>query len=305
MIPHIKGLHHVTAFAGPATTNNAFFTERLGLRRVKVTVNFDNPEIYHLYYGDRPGTPGTVMTHFPVAGMIQGERGTGEVSKVTFAVPTDALEAWGDRIGGGEIVERFGEWQMLFKGPDEETLALAAIDDPRAPYDALPGEMAIRGFHSVALKLADIGATKELLQAMGFSETGQEGKTTRMAMDGPAGIIDLVHAPDAPEAVEGAGSVHHIAFATPDDNTQAKVREAVIDFGLKPTEMKDRDYFHSIYFREPGGVLFEVATMDIGFDADEPLDHLGERLCLPDQHKHLRDKLKTTLEPLPDVSLDG
>lgn len=304
MIPHIQGLHHVTAFAGPAPTNNAFFTDTLGLRRVKTTVNFDNPYVYHLYFGDEVGTPGTVMTHFPDRKWKQGHRGTGEVAVTAFAVPKGSLDDWAARLPESTRVEVFGEAQLRFPGPDGETLALVETDDPRKPWDALPGSMAIRGFHSVTLMIADPRPTLDVLTAMGYAEAGVEGTTTRLTMEAPVGVIDVIAAPDMPKSVEGAGSVHHIAFATANDESLLKIREAVIDAGLKPTEVRDRNYFHSIYFREPGGVLFEVATCDIGFDADEPVATLGNALKLPPQHEHLRSELVTTLEPIDALRLE-
>lgn len=304
MIPHIQGLHHVTAFAGPAPENDAFFTETLGLRRVKTTVNFDNPYVYHLYFGDEHGTPGTVMTHFPDRKWKQGHRGTGEVAVTAFTVPRGSLDAWEKRLSDTTRAEVFGEAQLRFPGPDGETLALVESDDSRTPWNALSDNMAIRGFHSVTLMLADPRPTLDLLTAMGYEEAGVEGTTTRLTMDAPVGVIDIMAAPDMPKSVEGAGSVHHIAFATANDESLLKIREAVIDAGLKPTEVRDRNYFHSIYFREPGGVLFEVATMDIGFDADEPLETLGEALKLPGQHEHLRSELVKTLEPIPNLKLE-
>lgn len=303
MIPHIQGLHHVTAFAGPAPTNNDFFTDTLGLRRVKTTVNFDNPRVYHLYFGDRVGTPGTVMTHFPDRKWKQGARGNGEVGVTAFAVPEGSLDAWRARLGQGDRVDRFGGKELHFAGPDGETLALVETTDDRAPWTALPDDMAIRGFHSVNLMIADPTPTLELLGAMGYRILGTEGTTTRLTMDAPVAVIDVTAAPDIPKSVEGAGSVHHIAFATPDDTTQNAVRDAVIDMGLRPTKVRDRNYFHSIYFREPGGVLFEVATCDIGFDADEPVESLGDALKLPAQHEHLRGELVETLEPIAGLDL--
>lgn len=303
MIPHIQGLHHVTAFAGPAPENNTFFTDTLGLRRVKTTVNFDNPYVYHLYFGDKHGTPGTVMTHFPDRKWRQGQRGTGEVAVTAFTVPRGSLSEWEKRLPESTRTEVFGEAQLRFPGPDGETLALVESDDSRTPWDALPESMAIRGFHSVNLMLADPRPTLDLLTAMGYAEAGNEGTTTRLTMDAPVGVIDVMGAPDMPKSVEGAGSVHHIAFATPNDDTLVAIREAVIDAGLKPTEVRDRNYFHSIYFREPGGVLFEVATLDIGFDADEPVATLGDALKLPPQHEHLRSELVKTLEPINGLDL--
>lgn len=303
MIPHIQGLHHVTSFAGPPRENDAFFTGTLGLRRVKTTVNFDNPYVYHLYFGDRTGTPGTVMTHFPDRKWKQGHRGTGEVGVIAFAVPKGSLGDWARRIPNATPVESFGESRLHFPGPDGETLALVEADDPREGWSALPASMAITGFHSVNLVLADDAPTLDLLKAMGYQVQGHEGATTRLTMDAPVGVIEVTHAPELPKSVEGAGSVHHIAFATDNDDQLMQIRQAVIDAGLKPTEMRDRNYFHSIYVREPGGVLFEVATRNIGFDADEPVETLGAALKLPPQHEPLRSELVKTLEPIEGLDL--
>lgn len=309
MINRIRGLHHVTSIAGDAQANNDFFTKVLGLRRVKKTVNFDRPDVYHLYYGDEVGTPGTVMTYFPFPGRQRGAKGTGETGTTSFSVPKDALEFWLSRLGGaasGGIEENaFGERRLLFSGPDGDELALVeTTGDGRPPWPStgIPPEAAITGFHSVSLRLADAAASRELLEFMGYELDEKKGSTVRLRVAGgnPASVIDIETAATANPAVQGAGSVHHVAFAVDDRAAQLAVREALIDTGYQVTPVIDRDYFWAIYFRTPGGVLFEVATNEPGFDRDEDRSHLGEALRLPTQHEHLRAKLEADLQPILD-----
>jgi len=293
--------------AGDARANNAFFTETLGLRRVKKTVNFDAPDVYHLYYGDAAGTPGSVMTYFPFPNIGRRHKGTGEVGQTAFAVPPGALPFWRERlaargVGGLTEDERFGEKRLSFTGPDGDEFALVEVDDPRAPWTrgGVPGETAIRGFRGAALRLRDGGATGELLRFMGYAEAETRDGITRLLREGGNGadIIDVETLPGAAPADPGAGSVHHIAFAVPDRAAQLEVRNALVDTGHQVTPVIDRDYFWSIYFRTPGGVLFEVATNEPGFDRDEDTAHLGEALKLPKQHAHLREWLEEHLEPI-------
>lgn len=304
----IKGLHHVTSLASSASINNAFFTNALGLRRVKQTVNFDKPDVYHLYYGDAAGTPGTVMTYFPFPQAARGRRGAGEVGRTSFSVPAGSLAAWAERLashGATGLAEdtRFGEARLLFDGPDGDAFALVeTTDDARQPWtgNGVSEEMAIRGFHSADMRLQDDGASAELLRFMGYDDVDRKGDVTRFAVpDGnEANIIDIETLPSADAADQGAGSVHHIAFAVENRARQLEVREALMDTGYRVTPVIDRDYFWAIYFRTPGGVLFEVATNEPGFATDEDTTHLGEALQLPSQHAHLREKLERTLEPL-------
>jgi len=308
MLTQIRGLHHVTALAADAQENNDFFTKLLGLRRVKKTVNFDAPDVYHLYYGDEIGTPGSVMTYFPFPHIVKGRRGTGEVSETAFAVPEGSLGFWRDRladVGGLEEVERFGERCLRFLGPDEDSLALVeGSDDTRAPFarGPVPAEHGIHGFRGVTLCLADGGATAELLGLMGYEEVDRQGPVTRMAMkDGNgADFVDIQVLPEAPRAREGAGSVHHVAFAVENRAAQLEVRNALVEADARVTPVIDRDYFWAIYFRTPGGVLFEVATNEPGLGRDEDLEHLGEALKLPKQHAHLRPRLEKSLAPIVD-----
>ncbi|MEL7151925.1 MAG: VOC family protein [Pseudomonadota bacterium] len=308
MLNQIKGLHHVTSLASSASKNNAFFTNTLGLRRVKQTVNFDAPDVYHLYYGDEAGSPGSVMTYFPFPMAGRGRPGVGEVGRTSFSVPKDALAAWKDRLamldveGLGEDT-RFGEDRILFDGPDGDAFALVGVDgDERAPWTGggISEDMAIRGFHGADMRLRDEGASAELLTFMGYEQVGQQDNVTRFAVpDGnEANVIDIETLPGAAHAAQGAGSVHHIAFAVENRARQLEVREALMDTGYQVTPVIDRDYFWAIYFRTPGGVLFEVATNEPGFATDEDTAHLGEALQLPSQHAHLREKLERVLEPL-------
>ena len=307
MLNQIQGLHHVTSMAGDARANNAFFTDTLGLRRVKKTVNFDAPEVYHLYYGDEVGTPGSVMTYFPFPHIAGRHKGTGEVGLTAFAVPKGAIPFWRDRLverGAKDIAEdeRFGERRLTFTGPDGDEFALVEVTDSRQPWahGGIPDEAAIRGFHGASLRLRDAGATDELLRFMGYTEAEKRDGITRLVREGGNGadVVDIETLPGAPAANLGAGSVHHNAFAVPDRAAQLEVRKALLDTGYQVTPVIDRDYFWAIYFRTPGGVLFEVATNEPGFDRDEDTAHLGEALKLPKQHAHLRTWLEEHLEPL-------
>ena len=306
----ITGLHHVTSIASDAQGNNDFFTKVLGLRRVKKTVNFDAPDTYHLYYGDAVGTPGSVMTYFPFAGAVAGRPGTGEVGQTVFSVPKGALGYWAERfaakgVTGVKETALFGEKQLRFAGPDGDGFALVEGDG-----DARPGwtgagvgsAVAIHGFHSATLRLREAAAMGELLGFMGYDRIGQDGTVTRYALHSGNGaqIVDVEVAPGLPRAAQGAGSVHHIAFSTPDRAAQLTVRKALLDTGYQVTPVIDRDYFWAIYFRTPGGVLFEVATAEPGFDRDEAPAHLGEKLKLPTRHEGQRARIEAQLPPITD-----
>ena len=308
MLNQIKGLHHVTSIASSASVNNAFFTRTLGLRRIKKTVNFDAPDVYHLYYGDEAGRPGTVMTYFPFPNAAKGRHGTGEVGRTSFTIPVGSAAAWLDRlaslkVNGLERDSRFGQQRVLFDGPDGDGFALVEAEDDRTPWlaEGISEDMAIRGFHSTDMILTDGGATAELLTFMGYESGDSDGATTRFTVPGGnhANRIDVTQAPETAEpAAQGAGSVHHIAFAVDNRARQLEVRDALLDTGYQVTPVIDRDYFWAIYFRTPGGVLFEVATNEPGFDRDEDVAHLGEDLKLPSQHEHLRKRLERQLGPL-------
>lgn len=307
MITDIQGLHHVTSITSDARAVDAFFTGPLGLRRVKKTVNFDAPQVYHLYYGDEAGHPGTVMTYFPFPGAERGRRGAGEASVTEFAVPEGSLPDWAERleahgVSGLSQATAFGARRLAFDGPDGDGFALVeAPGDERSPWTGggVPPGIAIRGFHGVRLSVADSAALGDLLRMMGYAEEGREGAVTQFRLpSGTAAVVDLAEAPDAAPAREGAGSVHHVAFAVPDRAAQARVRAALVEAGHAVTPVIDRDYFWAIYFRVPGGILFEIATAEPGFDRDEALADLGTGLMLPSQHAHLRDRLEATLPAL-------
>lgn len=301
----VKGLHHVTSMASDAKENNQFFTQTLGLRRVKKTVNFDAPEVYHLYYGDGVGTPGSVMTHFPFGRMPRGKRGVGEVGLTEFAVPTGTLDFWKEHLAknnvGGLRSDRFlGDARLEFDGPDGDGFALVEADpEGRTAWtvDGIGSGEGILGFHGARFQLRDAAATGELLRFMGYEKEETAGSVIRYRIDGgnAARTLDLEELPDAHHANQGAGSVHHIAFAVEDRAAQLKMRQALMDTGYQVTPVIDRDYFWAIYFRTPGGVLFEIATNEPGFDRDEDTVHLGEALKLPERYRPYRDQIEKNL----------
>ncbi len=310
MITDIKGLHHVTSMAADANENNAFFTKTLGMRRVKKTVNFDAPEVYHLYYGDEIGTPGSVMTYFPFGTMPRGTRGIGEVGVTEFAVPQGSLSFWKDHLsekGVTGLAEEtaFGENRLSFDGPDGDGFALVESDlQGRTPWTGhgVSEEAGVLGFRGARFRLKDAAATGELLTYMGYQKAETEGDFTRYIVEGgnAADTIDLEQIPTAGAANQGAGSVHHIAFAVEDRAAQLRVREALMETGYQVTPVIDRDYFWAIYFRTPGGVLFEIATNEPGFDRDEDTANLGEALKLPTRYEPHRAKIEGILPPIAD-----
>ncbi|GLS88471.1 dioxygenase [Cypionkella aquatica] len=308
MIKQIKGLHHVTSMAADANENNTFFTSTLGLRRVKKTVNFDAPEVYHLYYGDEVGTPGSVMTYFPFGQMPKGRRGTGEVGVTEFAVPTGTLGYWKDRLAAQGVTGLadggfLGEQRLGFNGPDGDGFALVESDlKGRTPWTRadVPQDAGILGFHGARMLLRDAAATGELLTFMGYQKDETAGNVTRYKIEGgnAADTIDLEELPQSHTAGQGAGSVHHIAFAVEDRAAQLEVRRALLDTGYQVTPVIDRDYFWAIYFRTPGGVLFEIATNEPGFDRDEDTAHLGQALKLPGRYEPHRAQIEKLLPTL-------
>jgi glyoxalase family protein len=310
MLTQIKGLHHVTSMAADAQVNSDFFTKKLGLRRVKKTVNFDAPEVYHLYYGDEVGTPGSVMTYFPFPHIAAGRPGVGEVGETYFAVPKGSLGYWRERlvqqgVTGLQDADVFGEKRLRFAGPDGDGFSLIEVDnDARNGWlnSDVGSSEAIKGFHGASLRLKDAGATRELLGFMGYEKVDEKAEWARYAVrDGNgADFIDIETLPGAPFAGQGAGSVHHIAFAVENRATQLEVRKALLDTGYQVTPVIDRDYFWAIYFRTPGGVLFEIATNEPGFDRDEDTAHLGEALKLPSRYEPYRGKIEDLLKPITD-----
>jgi glyoxalase family protein len=305
------GIHHVTAIAGNASGNIDFYTRTLGLRLVKKTVNFDDPGAYHLYYGNETGSPGTIITFFPWDHAAPGRSGIGEMQETAFRIPTSAVGFWTHRLlalGVTETTrsERFGEQVIAFRDPDAMRLALVAVPgiegEPGWAAADIPVEHAIRGFRGVTLMLERGEATGAILtDVFGFNRVGQEGNTTRYQADGTAigGIVDIQAVGGFLPARLGRGSVHHLAFRAADDAAQAEmVRKLAADHGTQTTEQKDRAYFRSVYFREPGGVLFEIATDIPGFTADEPVETLGNALMLPDFLEAHRTAIEAALPAL-------
>lgn len=290
----MSGIHHVTAIAGNALQNFDFYTRQLGLRFVKKTVNFDDPGTYHFYYGDEAGSPGTILTFFPWEGAASGRGGVGQTQQTAFRVPARSLGYWTHRfiekgIAHEALEKRFGESVLPFTDPDGMSLALVGIPgletEPGWSNGDVPAEHAIRGFHGVTLLLDNAARTGAILtDVFGFEEAAREGSVIRFKAPDLAtgGVVDIYEAKGFLPGRQGTGSVHHIAFRAKDDAEQAEMARKLIETHRQhPTEQKDRNYFRSIYFREPGGVLFEIATDDPGFAVDEPVATLGQDLKLP------------------------
>jgi len=307
MTEKILGLHHITAIAGNAQRNHAFYTEVLGLRMVKKTVNFDDPGTYHFYYGNEQGEPGTILTFFPWEKIGPGRTGTGMATEIGYAVPEGSLEFWTERfkqnnVKFGEAAERFGEHYLPFTDPDGLNISLIIPKkaDNRAVWEAngVTKATATKGFHSVTLSLDKIDATAKILtDIFGYSLQSQEGNRYRFATDAVenASIVDLLELPGQSRGVNAGGTNHHVAFRVANEEVQMAFREEILSKNLGITPKIDRDYFYSLYFREPGGVLFEIATDNPGFTVDEPLAELGTHLKLPHQHEGLRSQLEQIL----------
>ncbi|MBS7704490.1 ring-cleaving dioxygenase [Chelatococcus asaccharovorans] len=306
-----NGIHHVTAIAGPARRNFQFYTEVLGLRFVKRTVNFDDPGTYHFYFGDAAGSPGTILTFFPWEHVAPGRLGVGETQETVFRVPEGSIGYWTHRFVEKGVVhqapeKRFGETVLAFKDPDGMRLALVGVAgieaEPAWGGSDVPAENAIRGFHSVSLLIKDAAPTGAILtDVLGFGEVGREGTLIRYKAGDTAigGIVDLRVAGDFLPARMGGGSVHHVAFRAADDAAQeAMVKKLAENHGIQTTEQKDRNYFRSVYFREPGHVLFEIATDVPGFAVDEPLASLGQDLKLPSFLERRRAEIEAVLPDL-------
>jgi glyoxalase family protein len=287
------GIHHVTAIAGPARRNLDFYTRVLGLRLVKKTVNFDDPGTYHLYFGDSLGQPGSILTFFPWEHVAPGRNGIGSTQETAFRVPEGALGYWAHRfieqgVEHGTVEKRFGQSVLAFKDPHGTSLALVGIPgaDSEAAWAAgdIPAEHAIRGLEGVTLLVENGERTGAIMtDVFGFRETARDGSLVRYKSDAVMGsTVDIRSAGGFLPGRMGGGSVHHVAFRASDDADQAEmVRKLAENHGLHPTEQKDRNYFRSVYFREPGGILFEIATDEPGFAADEAQDQLGAELKLP------------------------
>jgi glyoxalase family protein len=304
----IQGLHHITVMASDPQRNVDFYHQVLGQRLVKTTINFDDTSIYHLYYGDLIGTPGTIMTYFPIPHMKRGSVGNGETAAVAYNVPSASVGYWRDRLAKFDVLteqpfERFGNLVVAFTDPDGLRLELIANDDAATIQHwadgGVPEQHALRGFHGVTLNVGRGAATARILDVMGYSLVGVDGSRTRFkgASNDIGLYIDLMERPGERPGAFGAGSVHHIAFRTVDDSEQAEYRQLLLEAGMNVTPVRDRQYFHSIYFREPNGVLFEVATDAPGFAYDEPVAELGTHLKLPDWYESQREQIAAGLQP--------
>jgi len=307
----ILGLHHVTATVDDAQDDLDFCLGVLGLRLVKKTVNFDNHHVYHFYYGDERGTPGTIWTTFPYKGhgVRVGSKGAGQVTVTSFSVPTGSLAWWRVRLADRAVAvtdlpQRFGEPVIRFADRSGLAFELIATDrDARAPWiaEAVAADAAIRGLHSVTLVVRDAVKTIDLMtRLLGYKVVDRMDTRFRLAVSGggPGRTIDVAEHPEADVAVNGLGTVHHVAMAVPTADEQLQLRDELIRYGCKVTEVRDRCYFQSIYFREPGGVLFEIATIAPGFDVDEPVTALGRALKLPPWEEPHRADIEGALVPV-------
>lgn len=305
----ILGLHHITAIADNAKRNLDFYTQVLGVRLVKKTVNFDDPGTYHFYFGNENGTPGTILTFFPWEGIGQGTNGSGLATHIGYSVPKGSLEFWKNRLQGLNIKveegEIFGEKLISFKDPDGLQLQLIepSTEDSRKVWttEELKDENALKGFHNVTLTLKKAEPTmKVLTDILGYDLQKQEGERYRLATNAidTANLVDIIENDKTPAGRNAAGTNHHIAFRVKDDQVLMEYRDKVLSAGLSITPKINRDYFYSLYFREPGGVLFEIATDNPGFTVDESLDELGTHLKLPAQYEGMRDKIEEVLPKL-------
>jgi glyoxalase family protein len=309
MPAEVPGIHHVTAITADVQKNVDFHVGVLGLRFIKRTVNFDVPDTYHLYFADQIGTPGTAMTFFGWPHLPWGPPGAGQVTAVSFAVPPSSLDFWEQRLRnsgvGVETGQRFNTELLSLKDPDGILIELVgeAPDEDWQPWPDSPVREAdqIRGFHSVGLTVRDaVPSTKFLTGVMGFRKIGEEGDRVRFETgDGGArSTLELLIDADAADGEETTGTVHHVAWRARDEGEQLAWREVLVGGGHQVTPVIDRKYFRSIYFREPGGVLFEIATDRPGFTVDEPVESLGSELQLPPQYEARRQKLDFNLPPL-------
>lgn len=301
------GLHHITAISSDVTRNLQFYTQVLGLRFVKKSVNQDDTGTYHLYYGNYTGAPGTALTFFPWAGLPRGRPGQGQAYATAFSLPAGSLAFWSERLARLKVTTfpletRFNDQVLAFQDHDGLRLELVATteSDPRppAPSAEIPAAHAIRGFHGTTLALPDSAPTSGVLTGpMGYRLLSGSGHRTRytIAGGGPGTYVDLLTDPALPRGLNGAGTIHHVAFRTPDDTSQVTARQVLLDHNLQVSPVIDRAYFKSIYYREPGGVLFEIATDQPGFAIDEPVETLGSKLSLPPHLEPHRAEIEASL----------
>lgn len=322
----MSGIHHVTAICSNPQKNIDFYTKLLGLRLVKLTINFDDPTTYHLYYGDEIGHPGTILTFFPWSDAPKGYRGTGQAITTSFLIPPDSIDFWKDRLKNNDIcfegpTKRFDDdnEEQVIKLYDPDGLELELIAHPSAKENderfwkdgPISYENGIRGFYSVSLSEEGYERTSEILNELGYKMVKSEGNRFRFQQENSqpstgAKILDVLCLPDTTYGRIGIGTVHHIAFRTLSDENQISIRKNIIKIGLNPTPVMDRTYFHSVYFREPGGVLFEIATDPPGFTVDQKVEELGKKLMLPNWLEPVRERLEKVLPKieLPQYNKD-
>ncbi len=310
MESRILGLHHITAIANNAQRNYDFYTRVLGLRLVKKTVNFDDPGTYHFYFGNESGTPGTILTFFPWEGIGSGRPGIGMATDIAYSVPAGGLAFWADRfkafkVDADEVKEKFGEKYLSFRDPDGLRIDLveSSTPDNRKPWTtaAIKEEVATKGFYGITLTLKESQPTAAILtEVLGYKLVKQENNLYRFQTDAieNASIVDILELPNGQKGYNAAGTNHHVAFRVRNDDILMEFREKVLSKGLSITPKIDRDYFFSLYFREPGGVLFELATDNPGFTRDEPLNELGSALKLPRQYEPSRADIEKVLPVL-------
>ena len=305
----LTGIHHVTAIASDPQRNVDFYAGLLGLRLVKKTVNFDDPSAYHLYYGDKTGTPGSILTFFYwPGGASRGQVGQGQMTRLSFSIAPSAMEFWHERLQRqgvvAERINRFGEDTLSFVDPDSIPVELVSVtQDARSGWtgSGLPLEHALHGFHTAELTVRNAGPTENLLTGeMGYRLVKRDGNRSRFEV-GPGGsgtYIDVNGAPHAPIGFGGVGTIHHVAWRVPDDASQLAMQDRLAKASYNVSPVRDRSYFRSIYYREQGGILFEIATDVPGFPADEPVASLGTALKLPPQFEQARRKIEALLPPL-------
>ncbi|MCH8567451.1 MAG: ring-cleaving dioxygenase [Balneolales bacterium] len=309
MKPQVHGLHHITAIAGDPQENLDFYTKILGLRLVKKSINQDAPDTYHLFFADKHGNPGTDLTFFPWPAMRKAQTGAGMATEVTFAIPKGSLGYWKDRLNSNNITfkedTRFGDVHLVFEDPHGLQLTLTESDDDRdvEPWEksSVPEKHQLRGMHSTRFQVKEMKFTEVLLcDGLGFEKGATENGWTRFTVDGgTSGNMVEVKADSSLGYGEwGTGGIHHIAWRVKDTQEEMEVRSRVMQFGLSPSPQIDRFWFKSVYFKEPGGVLFELATDGPGFDRDEDPESLGEKLILPPWYEDKRSVIEAGLPKL-------
>jgi glyoxalase family protein len=314
-MPDITGIHHVTAICGDAQENLDFYSSVLGMRLVKRSVNQDDPGTYHLFYADADGHPGTDLTFFPFQHSPHGRLGHGLGVEIALAIPGDSVDYWTERLGAHDVVvaaeERRGERAITFEDPHGQHLAFVATRDPRefTAWDRspVPAEHQVRGLHAVRAWERDLGATASfLMNVLEFTDFGEVGGWHRYGVgSGGSGMhIELREMPDVQRGAWGVGTMHHVAWRVADDEVELRLRARILEAHRRPTDVIDRFWFKSVYFLEPGGVLFEIATEGPGFTADEDLAHLGERLVLPPWLEAQRSAIEANLPPIHAATAD-